>query len=152
MSRFFLLSLALLCCGCLSPDLTPRPTPVPPDPPAPVIDIDPGRFGLAEFSQRGMLQVRSPQRAREAVAIAEAHRAASTAATAQRFVLVEDLHRDLAKRIAASLSADARQQWKPWQAAVGARLQGLQERGEVVSVQDWCAAFDEIASGLERQR
>lgn len=155
MSRSLLL-LALLCCGCLSPDLTPRPTP--PNPPTPVIDVDPadehghGRFGLAEFSQRGMLQVNSPQRAREAAAIAAAHREVARSVQAERFVLVESLHQELAKQITASLDAASRTRWKPWQAAVSARLQGLQERGEVVSVQDWCAAFEEIADGLEKTR
>ncbi len=145
----YALLLCLLLAGCLSPHIGPTPTPVPPTPPTPVVDIQPGEFGLARVSYDAAKSAGMTRQ--EAVVLAAAHRQV-VKEIGEPFGLLPDALKNMAQTVAKNLNESARQRLKPWQDAVGAKLQQLQQNGTIKLRGDWSTAHTEIAEGLEAIR
>ncbi len=143
------LLLCLLLTGCLSPHIGPTPNPDPPNPPTPVVDIQPGEFGLARVSYDAAKSAGMTRQ--EAAVLAAAHRQV-VREIGEPFGLLPNALKNMAQAVATKLDAPARQRLKPWQDAVGAKLQQLQQAGTIKTRDNWSTAYAEIATGLEAIR
>jgi hypothetical protein len=128
----------------ITPD-TVIPQPPIPQPVTPINDV----FGLSKASYEGKSRVISGNRAAEARIIAVAHRSVAKKAADNPFGLISSMQTEVAAEIKKGLNPQQLVLWKPWSAAVQARVKALQAENKLSDRQQWIDGFLEISNGLE---
>lgn len=126
----------------------PGPDPKPPEPPTPQPD---GELGLVKVSRDGLAQVTDPDKRAELAKQQRAHASAVAAGAFSGAPSILAGWRAANNRVEPDLTKLAAWQakWKPWGAAVSAKLSELYAAGKLPDTATWARAFNEIADGLE---
>jgi hypothetical protein len=130
-------------------DTPPGPGPGPgpgPKPPTPPPD---GKYGLTKASREGVALVSSPGKAAEAKRLAAAIRPHAAAVAAGAFDGTAKILEGYGAAARGALAESERAAWKPWSAAVAARMKELDTGGTLAGNNEWAAAFAEVADGLD---
>ena len=116
--------------------------PLPPEPPTPQPD---GKLGLIKTSREGVLKV-STATAADRKKLASAQRSVASAVAAGGVIQPADILKVWRDGNNAAVNSV---EWQKWGVDVSTSLQKLYADGKLKSKDDWSAAFEEIALGLE---
>lgn len=127
----------------------PSPGPGPEPPPEPIVPVIPeGRFKIAKPSYDAAMAVASPNRAKEAQALALGLEGVAASISAGVLSGAQNI---LTAILAANNAAlgDAVPLWVTWGAAIGEKIKANYQAGLLSSVDDWSTIIREISTGLK---
>lgn len=132
--------------------LNPNPPNPNPNPPVPLPDKDPelpdGRFNLSKFTFKATKEVNDTERLKNAREIAKTYRGIRSSVKAGAIKDIPTFLAETAKLNTERLG-DSRAKWKDWSVTLQDEVYRLYSNKTIVTLDDFCDAWEEIAIGLE---